>query len=276
MTPRSDDGPGGPSQQRPTPSAPPHAPQGWSGGMRREGHDPPDADGEAVLAPREARLIEESVTRRRAARPRSGRRRRAHRGRVPARAAAAVGPRRGTRRLDRRVPGAPGPAGLALTGVDRRRRRRRPSPPTRPDRPAPSRRSGARRRSRTGPGRTPGCGRRWTSSRPTWARRPGDPFEPVVAASVTAIGWCAPVDGHDRPPVAVDRDACTGSRTAWRAPSRTTAWSPPSPMPSASCGCRRPRGVGNRPTWPMGRYVIELRSASGAYRRFLGLELRTG
>ena len=30
--------------------------------MRREGHDPPDADGEAVLAPREARLIEESVS----------------------------------------------------------------------------------------------------------------------------------------------------------------------------------------------------------------------
>ena len=33
------------------------------------------------------------------------------------------------------------------------------------------------------------------------------------------------------------------------------------------------RGVGNRPPWPMGRYVIELRSPSGAYVRYLGLEL---
>jgi hypothetical protein len=53
--------PGGPSQQRPTSSAPPRAPQGWSGGVRREGRDAPDPDDEAVLAPREAALIEESV-----------------------------------------------------------------------------------------------------------------------------------------------------------------------------------------------------------------------
>ena len=35
----------------------------------------------------------------------------------------------------------------------------------------------------------------------------------------------------------------------------------------------RPPTVGNRPDWPLGRYVIELRSASGGYVRYLGLEL---
>src|SRR4051794_22716756 len=54
--------PGGPSDSRPTHAGPPRAPQGWSGGTRREGRDPPDTDADAVLAPREASLIEESVT----------------------------------------------------------------------------------------------------------------------------------------------------------------------------------------------------------------------
>jgi hypothetical protein len=101
---------------------------------------------------------------------------------------------------------------------------------------------------------------------------PAIPFEPVVAASVTAIGWCAPVDGLHRPPVAV-------IATLYRVQdgvARAVPYDRLEPAEPDSLGelwLPPPRGVGNRPTWPMGRYVIELRSESGTYRRFLGLEL---
>jgi hypothetical protein len=101
---------------------------------------------------------------------------------------------------------------------------------------------------------------------------PAIPFEPIVAATVTAIGWCAPVDGVERPPQALVT-ALYRVRDGLAIPVGYDRLEPAAPDALGELWVPKPRGVGNRPTWPMGRYVIELRSASGAYVRYLGLEL---
>ena len=237
--------------------------------MRREGHDRPDADGEAVLAPREARLIEESVSTV------------GQRGRSPVVAAVliavafllgllrpwdlVVAPGASTDAF-----GGSGPAGLALTGSTGAE----PTPPLSPTRQMTCAQPSEWRSStiQDWAGR---IARVWTAVDVVEATGPDDPaipFEPVVAASVTAIGWCAPVDGLHRPPVAV-------IATLYRVQdgvARAVPYDRLEPAEPDSLGelwLPPPRGVGNRPTWPMGRYVIELRSETGTYRRFLGLEL---
>lgn len=100
---------------------------------------------------------------------------------------------------------------------------------------------------------------------------PSLPFEPVIAERITAIGWCAPVLGPERPPV-------TAQGSLWRLggegmepvgfvrlePDERNAlgelWAPP------------PGGDG---VWPPGRYVIELRTPSGSWRRTIGIEVLT-
>ena len=101
---------------------------------------------------------------------------------------------------------------------------------------------------------------------------PAIPFEPVVAASVTAIGWCAPIVGPDRPPLALTATLYRVQDGVARAIPYDRL-EPPEPDALGELWLPRSLGVGNRPGWPMGRYVIELRSESGSYRRFLGLEL---
>ena len=107
------------------------------------------------------------------------------------------------------------------------------------------------------------------------ASGPDDPsiqFAPIASPVITAIGWCAPVDGPDRPPqnlVATLYQVRDGIARAIPfdrlEPAQPDAlgelWVPPA------------QNVGNRPPWPVGRYVIELRSPSGRYVRYLGLEL---
>jgi hypothetical protein len=101
---------------------------------------------------------------------------------------------------------------------------------------------------------------------------PAIPFEPVVASSVTAIGWCAPIDGPDRPPVALTASLFRIEDGLAR-PVAYDRLEPSLPDALGELWLPRPQGVGRRPTWAMGRYVIELRTESGSYRRFLGLEL---
>ena len=166
--------------------------------MRREGRDPPDTDVEAVLAPREARLIEESVT---AVGQQRGR------GPVVVAVLVAAAFLLGLLRpwdlvvspgASSDVLGLPGPAGIALTGSTLDESTPPPSPTSQITCAQPS-----QWRSSTiqdWAGRT---ARVWTAVDVVEASGPDDPaipFEPVVAASVTAIGWCAPVDGPERPP----------------------------------------------------------------------------
>ncbi|HEX5825934.1 MAG TPA: hypothetical protein VFY23_00310 [Candidatus Limnocylindrales bacterium] len=115
----------------------------------------------------------------------------------------------------------------------------------------------------------------WKAAEVVEAAGPDDPairFEPIVAATVTAIGWCAPVDGPERPPLALDA-------TLWRivdGVARQVAYDrlePSAPDALGELWVPVPRSVGLRPPWAMGRYVIELRSRSGSYLRYLGLEL---
>ncbi len=260
--------PGGPSQQRPSPAAPPRAPQGWSGGARREGRDPPDPDPVAVLAPREETLLEEAVTTV------------GHRGRGPVVATvliAAAFVLGLLRPWDLLAPPArpagdvaPGSGGITVAGSVRAD----PTPPIEPSRQLTCAYPSQWRSStiQDWAGRT---ARVWTAIEVVEATGPDDPtipFDPVIAASVTAIGWCAPVDGPDRPPLAL-------TATLYRIqdgraiPIPYDRLEPGEPDALGELWLPQALGVGNRPTWAMGRYVIELRSASGAYRRFLGLEL---
>ena len=101
---------------------------------------------------------------------------------------------------------------------------------------------------------------------------PSIPFEPIVSPTVTAIGWCAPVTGPDRPP-----QNLTASLYRLRDGAAVQVvydrLEPAAPDALGELWVPLPRSVGNRPSWPLGRYVIELRSASGGYVRYLGLEL---
>ncbi|HEY3333680.1 MAG TPA: hypothetical protein VGK16_00475 [Candidatus Limnocylindrales bacterium] len=256
---------GGPSQPRPLPPTPARAPQGRSGGRRRDSRDPPDADLGTVLAPHEVTLIEEAVTT-------VGRR---DRGPVIAvaliSAAFLVGLLRPWDLVPRpaTVPAAPGSVGVPLTAPSGER-----TPPIEPTRQLTCAYPSQWRSStiQDWAGRT---ARVWTAVEVVEGTGPDDPsipFAPVVAASVTAIGWCAPIDGPDRPPLALTaslyriRDGVAQSVPYDRL-------EPGEPDALGELWLPQLLGVGNRPTWPMGRYVIELRSESGAYRRFLGLEL---
>lgn len=99
---------------------------------------------------------------------------------------------------------------------------------------------------------------------------PSLPFEPVIAERITAIGWCAPVVGPDRPPVAargtlwrLGDEGMTLASYVRLEPERPNAlgelWGPPP-------------GTG---PWEPGRYVIELRTPSGSWRRTIGIEIFT-
>jgi len=101
---------------------------------------------------------------------------------------------------------------------------------------------------------------------------PSIPFEPIVSPTVTAIGWCAPVDGPDRPPQNLTASLYR-IRDGAAVPIPYDRLEPPLPDVLGELWVPRPLSIGNRPDWPLGRYVIELRSASGGYVRYLGLEL---
>jgi hypothetical protein len=115
----------------------------------------------------------------------------------------------------------------------------------------------------------------WTAAvavQATGAGDPSIPFNLVASNVVEAIGWCAPVDGPDRPPL-------TATATLFRLVDGVATevvvdrlepvardalgelWLPP-----GTTG--RPR-----PLWAPGRYVIRLAAPSGGYARYMGLEV---
>jgi hypothetical protein len=81
------------------------------------------------------------------------------------------------------------------------------------------------------------------------------------------------VDGPDRPPLAlVSRLFLIRDGTPERVPFDRLEPDVPNALGELWVPLG-PGGVRTRPTWAMGRYVIELRSTTGGYARYLGLEL---
>jgi hypothetical protein len=118
----------------------------------------------------------------------------------------------------------------------------------------------------------------WTAVDAATATGPLDPsipFQPIAGDQFTAIGWCAPVLGPDRPPETARGRlfrivAGAVSEPAFRRlePAAPNAlgelW-----VPATAAGAG-----GAAVVWPAGRYVIELATASGSWTRFIGIELR--
>ena len=115
----------------------------------------------------------------------------------------------------------------------------------------------------------------WTAAEASPAQGADDPsipFNLVASEAVEAIGWCAPVSGPDRPPLAAEatlfrlvNGAATEIVIDRLEPVARDAlgelWLPPEVS-------GRPR-----PLWAPGRYVIRLAAESGGYVRYLGLEV---
>ena len=264
--------------QRPAHPQPPRAPQG--AGRRGDGPTPGD-DASAVLAPREERQVEESV------------RLVGRAGRGPVVVGALVvgafllglirpwdllGPSTTDGAPPPRVtPGSPAPGATGIAGEDSVPDGTAAAGLTAP--PAPTRALTCafptQWRSATIEDWNGRPARVWKAATVVTGSGPDDPaiqFEPIVAATITAIGWCAPVEGTERPPQAIDT-ALYRIRDGLAIPVAYDRLEPTAPDALGELWVPKPRGVGNRPKWPMGRYVIELRSSSGSYVRYLGLEL---
>jgi hypothetical protein len=134
----------------------------------------------------------------------------------------------------------------------------------------------------------------WTAVDAAQARGPEDPaipFNAIAGEDFTAIGWCAPVTGDERPPASaqgvlwqVGTDGLA-HRVAFRrleppAPSSLgELWAPdtgstPGPSDSPGVSPSASGASGAAPAWPLGGYVIELATPDGTWSRWLGLELR--
>lgn len=280
-------GPGDPSPGRPAPaSVPPRAPQA-AAGLRREGRGAgagaDDRDASVRLAPREETLLDEAVVSV------------ARRGRGPVVASVLIAAafvlglaRPWDLLVPATVPPSVGPvvaepggvAGVELSGgVDDApgavtgQGADRTAPPA--PRPALTCAYPSQWRSSTIEDWTGRSARVWKATEVVEASGPDDaaiPFEPIVAATITAIGWCAPIDGPERPPRALTASLyriADGVAT----PVAYDRLEPRAPDAMGELWIPKARSVGLRPPWPMGRYVIELRSDSGRYVRYLGLEL---
>lgn len=118
----------------------------------------------------------------------------------------------------------------------------------------------------------------WTATRAVPATGPADPripFRRVVSDRVVALGWCAPVDGPERPPLAaVATLFLVGAGTPAEVPYRRLEPSAPDVLGElwgVPRGSRTPALLAA--AWPPGRYVIRIATASGSYERYLGLEV---
>ena len=115
----------------------------------------------------------------------------------------------------------------------------------------------------------------WSAAAATAADGPADPaipFHLVASDVVEAIGWCAPVTGPERPPL-----AAVGSLYRVRGGSAVEVpFERLEPAAPSALGelWEPPAGTdGRTPTWPAGRYVIRLATPSGGYERYLGLDV---
>lgn len=115
----------------------------------------------------------------------------------------------------------------------------------------------------------------WTAAAAVPATGAGDPsipFNLVGSEAVEAIGWCAPVDGPDRPPL-------TARATLFRlvdGVATEVTFDRLEPVARDALGelwlPQEPSG-GRRPPWAPGRYVIRLAAPSGGYERYLGIQV---
>lgn len=115
----------------------------------------------------------------------------------------------------------------------------------------------------------------WAAAEAVPADGPEDPripFTTIASTGVTAIGWCAPVSGPERPPL-----AATGTlfRLDAGGPRQLSydRLEPAVPHALGELWMPLPQSVGRRPPWPPGRYVIRLAAPSGTFERYLGVEV---
>ena len=116
----------------------------------------------------------------------------------------------------------------------------------------------------------------WVGAEVVVATDPGDPTIPftiIGPAPVTAIGWCAPIGDDGRPP----RDATAALFSVNRNNGRATPalYSLLAPLPGDAGAMAQLWGTpGSRiEPWPGGRYVVRFATPSGAWVRYLGLEV---
>ena len=126
-----------------------------------------------------------------------------------------------------------------------------PPDPTGAHSPVPTRRSGGPRRSRTGTNAQARVWRAATVVTRDGAGRADDPVRADRGHPITAIGWCAPVDGPDRPPLGPGGDALPDPGR------RRDGGAVRSPRARRARRARRvvgpeAAGVGNHPAWPVG------------------------
>lgn len=120
--------------------------------------------------------------------------------------------------------------------------------------------------------------RSWIATDPIAATGPLDPripFSPVATDLVTALGYCAPLEGGPQPP-ATARASLWAIRSGAAIPLTPVVLEPAEP--NALGGLWRPAPevgvvVHGRPAWATGRYVIEVRSPDGTFDRWLGIEI---
>jgi hypothetical protein len=101
---------------------------------------------------------------------------------------------------------------------------------------------------------------------------PSIPFNPVPSDSVEAIGWCAPVTGPDRPPLAAE---ATLFRLVDGVATEVVVdrLEPAARDALGELWLPREQAGGRRPLWAPGRYVIRLAAPSGGYERYLGMQV---
>ena len=115
----------------------------------------------------------------------------------------------------------------------------------------------------------------WTAAEAVAATRvddPSIPFNLVASDTVEAIGWCAPVTGPDRPPLAAEA-------TLFRLEDGVAIevavdrLEPAAPDALGELWLPQGQAGGRRPLWTAGRYVIRLAAPSGGYERYLGMQV---
>ena len=112
------------------------------------------------------------------------------------------------------------------------------------------------------------------------ATGPADPsivLNVVAGDDFTAIGWCAPVAGDERPPNGVQGRLFGFGVDGAIADLPYRRLEPPAPSALGELWVpvvAAPGSSGTSPAWSPGRYVIELATADGSWTRWLGIELR--
>jgi hypothetical protein len=115
----------------------------------------------------------------------------------------------------------------------------------------------------------------WSAADAVAAQGPLDPaipFSTIASTTVTAFGWCAPVSGPERPPLAAvgtlfRLDASGPRKLAF------DRLEPAAPDALGELWVPVPQSVGRRPPWPPGRYVIRISAPGGTFERYLGIEV---